>query len=115
MTDRRTHVSTVHHVAFRVDDMDAALEFYMGVLGCRMLPRPEGLPGARGAWLQCGATQVHLTEMPIDDTTGRPRTWFRLSARSVRRGADFRSGSIGQPDRTYSVLAVSKPAPPRRA
>lgn len=54
MSDRRTYVSTVHHVAFRVDDMDAALEFYMGVLGCKMLPRPEGLPGARGAWLQCG-------------------------------------------------------------
>jgi catechol 2,3-dioxygenase-like lactoylglutathione lyase family enzyme len=74
MTDRRTHVSTVHHVAFRVDDMDAALEFYMDVLGCKKLPRPEGLPGARGAWLQCGSTQVHLTELPADETTGRPPT-----------------------------------------
>jgi catechol 2,3-dioxygenase-like lactoylglutathione lyase family enzyme len=70
MSDPRTHIGTVHHVSFRVDDLDAALEFYVGVLGCRRLERPDGLPGARGAWMQAGSTQVHLTEAPADVSTG---------------------------------------------
>jgi len=72
MCDSRTHVGTVHHVSFRVDDLDQALRFYQEVLGCRRLDRPDGLPGGRGAWLQAGMTQVHLTEVPVDKSTGSP-------------------------------------------
>jgi catechol 2,3-dioxygenase-like lactoylglutathione lyase family enzyme len=65
-------VGSVHHVSFRVDNLETALAFYEGVLGCRRLPRPDGLPGARGAWLKSGSTEVHLTEAPADEATGYP-------------------------------------------
>jgi len=69
--DPRTRVGTVHHVSFRVDDLDAALAFYEGLLACERLARPP-IPGPPGAWLQAGATQVHLTEYVADDATGFP-------------------------------------------
>ena len=72
MADVRMFVGSVHHVAFRVDDLDASLEFYQGLLGCERLPRPEDLPGARGAWMRAGSSQVHLTETPVDSGTGTP-------------------------------------------
>jgi glyoxylase I family protein len=49
----------VHHVSINVDDVDAALEFYVGKLGLRpRSDRPDlGFPGA---WLDAGDQQVHL-------------------------------------------------------
>jgi catechol 2,3-dioxygenase-like lactoylglutathione lyase family enzyme len=35
MTDLSTQAGTVHHVSFRITDLDTALEFYHGILGCR--------------------------------------------------------------------------------
>jgi glyoxylase I family protein len=61
---------TVHHVSFRVDDLEASLRFYCDVLGCDVLPRPDlGIPGA---WLQAGTTQVHLIELEATTATGTP-------------------------------------------
>lgn len=71
-TDSRTHVGSVHHVSFRVDDLDEALAFYEGVLGCQRLPRPASLDAIPGAWLQAGSTQVHLIEAPADEDRGFP-------------------------------------------
>ena len=49
----------VHHVSINVDDVDAALEFYIDVLGLRRrTDRPE--LGIGGAWLDAGSQQVHL-------------------------------------------------------
>ena len=49
----------VHHVSINVDDVDAALEFYIDVLGLhRRTDRPE--LGIGGAWLDAGGQQVHL-------------------------------------------------------
>ncbi|MFC3052838.1 VOC family protein [Kordiimonas pumila] len=64
-------VGTVHHVSFRVDDLDAALEFYEGVLGCTRLYRPEEIT-VKGAWLQAGDSQVHIMEVPSSSATGTP-------------------------------------------
>jgi len=64
-------VGTVHHVSFRVDDLQAALEFYQNVLGCRRIPRPDAI-NITGAWLQAGDTQVHIIETPADESTGTP-------------------------------------------
>jgi glyoxylase I family protein len=61
-------VGSVHHVSFRVDDLDESLEFYVGTLGLAQLPRPE--LSVRGAWLQSGATQVHLIEAAASDAVG---------------------------------------------
>jgi glyoxylase I family protein len=49
----------IHHVSVNVDDVDAALRFYVDVLGCTVRDdRPDfGFPGA---WLDVGGQQVHL-------------------------------------------------------
>lgn len=53
------------HVAVSVTDLDAARDFYCGVLGFEVLPRPDlGFPGL---WLRVGELQLHLgvvTEAP---------------------------------------------------
>ena len=51
----------VHQVAICVDDVDAALKFYVGVLGCEQRSdRPDfGFPGA---WLDAGTQQIHLMQ-----------------------------------------------------
>lgn len=51
----------VHHVSINVDDVDAALSFYVDVLGLKVRPdRPDFSFG--GAWLDAGGQQVHLIE-----------------------------------------------------
>ena len=51
----------VHHVSINVDDVDAALAFYVEVLGLRARSdRPDF--GFGGAWLDAGGQQVHLIE-----------------------------------------------------
>jgi glyoxylase I family protein len=63
-------VGTVHHVSFRVDDLEKSLEFYRDLLGCIELDRPDlGVPGA---WLTAGNTQVHLIEQPPSEALGIP-------------------------------------------
>jgi glyoxylase I family protein len=51
-------VRGVHHVSVLVDDLDQALAFYSGLLGCPRLPRPP--LETEGAWLHAGNAQVHL-------------------------------------------------------
>lgn len=61
----------VHHVALDVDDLEAALAFYVDGLGFELLPRPDfGFPGA---WLGMGAHQLHLMEVtaPLAPFGGR--------------------------------------------
>jgi catechol 2,3-dioxygenase-like lactoylglutathione lyase family enzyme len=52
----------VHHVAICVADVPAALDFYVGVLGCsERSDRPDfGFPGA---WLDAGNQQIHLMQL----------------------------------------------------
>jgi glyoxylase I family protein len=49
----------IHHVAICVDDLDAALDFYVGKIGLTIAERPDSLPNP-GAWLDLGRQQVHL-------------------------------------------------------
>jgi len=64
-------ITSFHHASLIVADTARALAFYQGVLGLQTLPRPDlGYPGA---WLQIGAQQLHLLELPNPDpTAGRP-------------------------------------------
>ena len=48
------------HVAYPVDDLDAAVTFYCDVLGFTQLPMPDFGPQFKGAWLRLGSAQVHL-------------------------------------------------------
>lgn len=60
----------VHHVSINVEDVDAALEFYVGVLGLDVREdRPDfGFPGA---WLDAGGQQVHLIGAPVPPPKGQ--------------------------------------------
>jgi catechol 2,3-dioxygenase-like lactoylglutathione lyase family enzyme len=51
----------VHHVSLTVDDVDAALRFYVDTLG---LSKRDDRPdfGFAGAWLDAGGQQLHLIE-----------------------------------------------------
>src|SRR4051812_49202100 len=52
-------IERLHHAAFTVTDLDAAIAFY-GLLGFAPIERPDfGFPGA---WLEAGQAQVHLLE-----------------------------------------------------
>ena len=49
----------VHHVSINTPDVEAAVAFYTGVLGGTVrTDRPDF--GFAGAWIDLGATQVHL-------------------------------------------------------
>lgn len=65
-------ITGIHHVSLLVRDTTRALAFYEGVLG---LSRDPGRRVTRyaGAWLQVGALQIHLIELPSPDPVdGRP-------------------------------------------
>jgi glyoxylase I family protein len=60
----------VHHVSVNVSDVDAAVAFYVGVLGMAMRDdRPDF--GFGGAWLDAGDQQVHLIEGPVPQGLGQ--------------------------------------------
>lgn len=51
----------LHHVSINVDDVGAALRFYVDGLG--LVPRPDRPDFSfGGAWLDAGGQQVHLIE-----------------------------------------------------
>lgn len=59
----------VHHVSINVDDIDAALAFYVDVLGLTSRDdRPDF--GFGGAWLDAGGQQVHLIEGKVPTGNG---------------------------------------------
>ena len=60
----------VHHVSINVDDVDAALAFYVGTLG--LVPRTDRPDlGFAGAWLDAGNQQVHLIDARVPTAQGQ--------------------------------------------
>ena len=60
----------IDHVALNVPDVPAALAFYTDVLGLTQRDdRPDF--GIAGAWLNAGAQQVHLIELPPPSSMGQ--------------------------------------------
>ena len=61
----------IDHATFVVQDCERSLAFYRGVLGMALDPgRPDlGYPGA---WLQVGAQQIHLMELPRSGPVPEP-------------------------------------------
>lgn len=60
----------VHHVSINVDDIDAALDFYVSRLGLvARTDRPDF--GFGGAWLDAGGQQVHLIQAPTPPAAGQ--------------------------------------------
>jgi catechol 2,3-dioxygenase-like lactoylglutathione lyase family enzyme len=62
--------TAVHHVSINVDDVEAALRFYVDTLG---LSRREDRPelGIDGAWLDAGGQQVHLIHAAAPPSLGQ--------------------------------------------
>lgn len=59
-----------HHISLTVDDVDAALGFYVELLGLPQIERPDfGFPGA---WLQAGGVELHIIGRPPDAEVGSP-------------------------------------------
>lgn len=58
-----SRVLAMHHVSLLVADTVRALDFYHGILG---IPVDDSRPELDfpGAWLQVGAQQIHLLELP---------------------------------------------------
>mgnify|MGYP001571831079 CR=1 FL=1 len=51
----------VHHVSINVDDLEKAIEFYVGILGLSVRDDRPNLP-VPGTWLNAGAQQLHLVQ-----------------------------------------------------
>ncbi len=51
----------VHHVSVNVDDLEKAIEFYVGVLGLSVRDDRPNLP-VPGTWLNAGDQQLHLVK-----------------------------------------------------
>lgn len=60
----------IHHVAINVTDASRSIAFYTDVLGGVLRDdRPDfGIPGA---WIDVGAQQVHLIELPVPGDVGQ--------------------------------------------
>lgn len=69
-------VEGLHHVAFEVEDLGAAIEFYER-LGFAVLPRPESL-GSNGVWLGIDGAELHLVEVDSVDASASNHIALRV-------------------------------------
>ena len=69
---RMFEISSINHVSLLVADTRRSLDFYHGLLG---LPLDDSRPDLDfpGAWLQVGAGQIHLLELPEYGQSREPR------------------------------------------
>ena len=72
-------ITAIHHVSLLVSDTRRALLFYQGLLGLEV-DESRPVMSFPGAWLQVGAAQIHLLELPdllrgatLPDHGGRDR------------------------------------------
>lgn len=67
-----TEITGIHHASLLVADTEKSLAFYRDLLGLQVDPGRPALAFS-GAWLQVGAGQIHLLELPNPDPVeGRP-------------------------------------------
>lgn len=65
-------IAGLHHVSLIVADTETSLRFYRDLLGLPVSPERPNM-AFPGAWLELGAQQIHLLELPNPDAvTGRP-------------------------------------------
>ena len=55
----------IHHCEILVTDMDAALKFYIGIVGMEEITNSSSFLESK--WLKLGNQQLHLTYHPISD------------------------------------------------
>jgi glyoxylase I family protein len=60
----------IHHVSINVSSVEEGIAFYTGILGGTLRDdRPDF--GIAGAWINLGATQVHLIEAAVPPNVGQ--------------------------------------------
>lgn len=66
-------ITGIHHVQITVAaaDVEAARDFYCGVLSLLEVAKPESLAGRGGFWLQVGDRQLHVG---VEEGVDRQRT-----------------------------------------
>jgi uncharacterized protein len=103
------------HVAYPVDDLDAAISFYCDVLGFTQLPMPDFGPQFQGAWLRLGSAQVHLgTVEEMGTRVGLPHialhvpadAWDSTIDELSTRGVEFAMGPNAREDFGKPVRAA---------
>lgn len=103
------------HVAYPVDDLDAAVTFYCDVLGFTQLPIPDFGPQFKGAWLRLGSAQVHLgTVEEMGTRVGLPHialhvpadAWDSTIDELSARGVEFVMGPNAREDFGKPVRAA---------
>jgi len=84
-----TTITSIHHVAIGVSDLDRARRFYTRVLGLEEIPRPAF--DFAGAWFRAGPQQIHLivrgqthVRHDQDDDLNTRGDHFALRVRSYR-------------------------------
>lgn len=60
-------VSALHHVAIQTGDLDAALAFYIGVLGAELLER-RAFKRREMGWLKVGSVRIELFSKRAGET-----------------------------------------------
>lgn len=93
----------VHHVSVNVSDAERSVAFYTDVLGGAVRTDRPHL-GVAGAWIDLGATQVHLIEADVPPNMGQH---FALlvddldaAVRELRsKGLEVEDGHVIGPDR----------------
>ena len=101
----------IHHVSVNVDDVDAALAFYVNVLGLSVRrDRPEFSFG--GAWLDAGGQQVHLIEAIPPDNLGQHFALAFTDVASLVASLRDRGLEVTEPVRSGTSLQsfISDPA-----
>lgn len=80
----------IHHVSINVSDVQAAQDFYVGVLGLELLDRPDfRFPGA---WLRSGGQEVHLIGTDSGPPLKEQHFAFRVDSLASVRNALESSG-----------------------
>lgn len=97
-------LNAIHHVSINVDDIHEASHFYVNVLGCESLDRPDlGFPGA---WLQVGDQQIHLMEIRSGKPPAEQHFAFHVDDLEVVREELAESGVALSPSREISGVCL---------
>ena len=85
----------IHHVSLMVENLDDALDFYVGALGMR--PRTDQPHSAgRGVWLDVGDQQLHLIEGDPPSTTGQHFAVRLADLEATRERLLSRGADVGE-------------------
>lgn len=104
-------LTSIAHVSLIVTDTAKSLRFYRDLLGLRQdETRPDlGYPGA---WLELGAQQLHLLELPNPDPTeGRPSHGGRDRHTACQvRGLEGLRRALDAAEVPYTMSRSGRPA-----